>query len=257
MARELLRKLGGDVSGDSGVLFTDVAILGESRTAHFEMKLELGGITIKVTTGAGGVGSTQLLYVLPSDALGWRIVGRSSWGGGRGRSAGGRGRSTRGCGRRAGSLGGWEGWSEVAVQEFMALLFGGENLTKRQEVGAEKGRIVGDVSRHETWVLVLIDVGNGEERHELLDVNSSEAVADFADILHVGDGGVRALVGQFGEVGDGGEKEFRVGGLKMLEQGVKHGDAIRDEELVRQEHVDVFPRDDIWIEEHLVDVVTH
>ena len=69
-ARELLGELGGDGLSSCGVFEAHVTILGKSRTADFEMKLEFISVIVEVTCGVGGAGVTHLLDDSPSDAFG-------------------------------------------------------------------------------------------------------------------------------------------------------------------------------------------
>ena len=66
-----------------------------------------------------------------------------------------------------------------------------------------EGWVICQVTRHETWVLVLIQIGDGKEWHELDDVNSLEAFADLTDRFRVGDGCVRGFVVELREVRNG------------------------------------------------------
>jgi len=158
------------------------------------------------------------------------------------------------------SLDGWVLWKAgavVAVEKIMMGFLSLEHAAEREKAGMGECRIVGNVRRHEARELVAIDIGNGEERHELLNVNTLEPVANLTDGLHIGDAGVVGFECEFAEVGDSGEKEFGMGRLKMLDESVEHGNAVGDEEIVRKEHVDVGTRDDGRIEQGLVDVVAH
>ena len=79
----------------------------------------------------------------------------------------------------------------------------------------EGSRVISQVTRHETWVLVLIQVGDGGEWNELDDVNSLGAFADLVDRFHVEYGCVRGFVVELGEVRDGCEKMLNMGGLEV------------------------------------------
>ena len=75
--------------------------------------------------------------------------------------------------------------------------------------------------------------------------------------MHVQDGGVTGSVGEFGEVGDSDKQMFVMGRLKVLGDGVEHGNAISGVDIVGKEPVDVFAWDDGWVEQRLVDLVAH
>ena len=76
------------------------------------------------------------------------------------------------------------------------------------------------------------------------DVDSLEAFADLTDRFRVGDGCVGGFIGELGEVCVGGEKILGMGGLEMLDDGIKHSNAIGVVAVIADEHVDVFAWDD-------------
>ena len=60
-----------------------------------------------------------------------------------------------------------DGWKQarrtlVAVEKQVALLFSGHHGSQGEEGGVDEGRIISQVTRHETWIPVLVQVGDGK-----------------------------------------------------------------------------------------------